>query len=218
MTTNNEILYDVALFQDIEPRDLSSMLTCLAAETINYEKGDIILLAGSKPEHVGIVLSGLLQIVKEDYEGKRTIIAVLEPGDYFAEALCCAGVDESPVTVIADTASEVMRINFSRILQTCPNSCSFHQKLIGNMLGIIAKKNLFLQSRMEVVCIKSLREKVLKYLESFGARQGKTVTIPLSREAMAEYLSVDRSALSHELMKMRREGLLDYDKNVFVLK
>lgn len=217
MEKYDDILHQVDLFRKIPTEDLTSMLTCLAAETVNYKKNEIILLAGNKPEYVGILLSGTVRIVKEDYEGNRTIMAALEPGDFFAEALCCAGVEESPVTVTADTDSAVMLLNFPRILHVCPNSCIFHQKLIENMLGIIARKNLFLQNRMGIVRIKSIRKKVLRYLKSFAQKQGRIITVPLNREEMADYLFVDRSALSHELIKMKQDGLIDYKKNIFIL-
>lgn len=212
-----EILCKVSLFQEIHADDLPAMLSCLSAEIANYQKSEILLLTGEKPERVGIVLSGRLQVIKESLEGERTIMAILEPCDLFAEALCCAGVEESPVTVVTDSNCEVMLLNFPRILQVCSSACLFHHKLIENMLRIIAKKNLFLQDRMDIVRKKSVREKVLSYLEGFAVKQGRAVTIPLNREEMAGYLCVERSALSHELMKMKRDGILLYSKNSFTL-
>ena len=94
----------------------------------------------------------------------------------------------------------------------------FHTKLIENMLGLIANKNLMLQSRMEIVCMKSVRAKVLQYLKSFVPEQGREITIPFNREKLAEYLCVERSALSHELAKMKRDGLIEYRKNKFILR
>lgn len=217
MEAYESVLRRVDLFRGILAKDLAGMLVCLSAEKIEYKKGAILLLAGDKPEHVGILLSGALLIVKEDYAGNRTIVDFLEPGGYFAEALCCAGVSESPVTVVAEADSKIMRINFSRILRTCPNSCVFHHQLIENMLGIIASRNIFLQNRMEITCSKSVREKVLRYLQAIPARQGNRITIPLNRQEMADYLCVERSALSHELMKMKKDGLIDYRNNVFTL-
>lgn len=217
MKDNYDILADVELFHEINSADRNAMLSCLNAETIRYRKNEIILLAGDRPEYIGVILSGMAHIVKEDSDGNRMIVAILKPGDFFAEALCCASVDDSPVTVAAGEDTKIMRINFQRILRTCSSSCSFHQKLIGNMLGIVARKNLFLQSRMEIVCMKTIREKVLKYLESCGAKKGVSVTVPLNREEMADYLSADRSALSHELMRMKRMGIIEYKRRVFTL-
>ena len=146
------------------------------------------------------------------------MIAIVTAGGIFAEALCCAGVDESPITVIADLDSIVMLLSFSKILLTCSHSCTFHRKLIENMLRLIAHKNLMLQGHMEIISLKSIRARVMRYLESFILKQGREIIIPLNREELAEYLCLERSALSHELMKMQKDGLIEYRKNRFVIK
>ncbi|MCL2342839.1 MAG: Crp/Fnr family transcriptional regulator, partial [Firmicutes bacterium] len=173
--------------------------------------------AGEKPAHIGVVLAGLLHIVREDCNGSRALIAAAAPGELFAEALCCAGVAESPVTVLASESAKVLLLRFDRILHTCPSACSYHQKLVENMLNLVAVKNLQLQDRMELLAAKSIRDKVLLYLGALASGQGRTVTVPFNREELAEYLCVERSALSHALMKMKREGLIEYKKNVFTL-
>ena len=208
-------LKSVGLFSGIETTELETMLKCLSAVIKDVAKDEIILLTGDRPDFVGVVLTGQLHIVSEDYDGNRSLLAVATPGEVFAEALCCAGVQESPVTVIAGADSSVMLLGFRRLLHTCPNSCAHHTKLIANTLGLIANKTLYLQNRMEIVSLKSVRAKVLRYLESFIPRQGCSITIPLNRGEMADFLCVDRSALSHELMKMKKDGLIDYRKNKF---
>ena len=212
------ILRSVKLFGGIDATGLDSMLDCVDARTRAYRKGRIILLAGDKPQHIGIVLNGQLHIVREDYDGNRSLIAVLAPGDIFAEALCFAAVEESPVTVIAEQDSSVLLLSYERIINTCPNSCSFHREFIRNMLELIAVKNLRLQSHMEILSLKSIRAKVMLFFESFAAKRGREITIPLNREEMADYLCVERSALSHELARMKRDGLIEYKKNRFLLK
>lgn len=193
------------------------MLTCLQAKTMAYRKDAVLLEVGSKPEYVGVVLSGRLHIVRDDIDGNRTLVATLAEADTFAETFCCAGVNESPVSVLAGTDVTVLLLSFSRILHTCPNSCIFHQTLISNMLQIIAQKNLYLQNRMEILCMKSVRSRVLEYLGTFAAKQGRSFTIPHNREEMAEYLCVERSALSHELSRMKRDGIIAYRKDNFSL-
>ncbi len=212
------ILESVSLFNGINKVELGSMLRCLDAQIMNVKKNEIVLLAGNCPEHVGIVLSGQLHIVKDDYEGNRTMVAAVTSGEIFAEALCCAGIAESPVTVVANTDSVIMRLRFERILHTCPNSCNFHTKLIENMLEVVAKRNLMLQNRMDILGAHSVREKVMRYLESFIPKQGRNIEIPFNREGLANYLCVERSALSHELSRMKKDGLIDYKKNLFALK
>jgi len=212
-----DVLKYVELFSGIAAEEMELMLDCVDARTKKYHKGSIILLAGEKPQYVGVVISGELHIAREDADGNRSLIAVAGPGQVFAEALCCADVDESPVTVTAGSSSSVMMLKFSRLLRTCPNSCVFHARLIQNMLELIAGKNLMLQSRMEIISLKSIREKVLLYLDAFIKKQGNEITIPLNREQMADFLCVERSALSHELARMKRDGLIDYRKNKFIV-
>jgi len=213
-----DVLKTVKLFEGIETGGLESALGCLAARTVKHGKGETVLAAGGRPEYVGIVLAGRLHIVKDGYDGSCMLLAALGPGGIFSEALCCAGITESPVAVITHGEATVMRIKFSRLLSICPKMCAFHTKLIENMLRLIARKNLYLQSRMEITNLKTIRTKVLSYLESFSAeRKGKKITIPHNREQMAEYLCIDRSALSHELMKMKADRLINYRKNIFDL-
>jgi CRP-like cAMP-binding protein len=209
------ILPPIALFQGID--DLDAMLQCLGAETRRADKDAIILLAGDKPKFVGIVLSGLLHIVREDYDGNRSLMAAIAPGEIFAESLCCAGVEESPVTVIAATNSTVLLLHFERTLRTCSSACESHHKLIENMLRLVANKNLFLQTRIEIMALKSVRAKVLCYLESFGTKRGENFAVPFNREQLADYLCMERRALSHELARMTRDGVIEYRKNRFTL-
>jgi len=211
------ILKTIGLFKGIEYTQLKSMLDCIGASAKNTKKGKILLLSGSKPSFVGIVLAGQFHIFKEDYDGNRTLVAAIMPGEIFAEALCCAGIPESPVTVISAVDSSLVQLMFSRILHTCSKSCTFHRQLVENLLELLAKKNIFLQNRMEIISLKSVRAKVLRYLESFGQKQNSAIHIPFNREEMANFLCVERSALSHELAKMKKDGLIEYRKNQFMV-
>lgn len=211
------LLSMVGLFKGIDDADLKTMLGCLRSEVKTFGKDEILLLAGSKPEAVGIVLAGQLHVIREDADGNRTIVTAVNPGDIFGEALCCAGVEESPVTVQADIDSVVLLMHFPRMLHICPNACAFHSTLIGNMLELIARKNLLLQNRMEIICLKSVRAKVVRYLEAFVSEHGRAFTIPFNREELADFLCVERSALSHELARMKKDGLIEYKKNKFMV-
>jgi len=206
------------LFQGIGEAALEPMLRCIGVKTEQIQKGEIVLLAGEKPECIGVVLAGRLHILREDYDGNRSLLAAVAPGEIFAEALCCAGVAESPVTVLANVDSAVLLLPYQRILHTCPSLCAQHTKLIENLLRLTADKNLQLQNRMELISLKSVRAKVLRHLASFVPGQGRNITIPFNREEWADFLCVERSALSHELARMKRDGLIEYRKNRFILK
>jgi len=213
-----DILKYAPLFSGIESDELEIVLKCIGAEIKTVAKNDIILLAGDRPQKIGVVVAGQLHVVRDDRDGNRSLITAITSGGIFAETLCYAGVLESPVTVMADTDATIVLFGFSRIVHSCSNACPFHSKLIKNMLGIIAGKNIMLQDRMEIISLKSVRAKVARYLESFVPAQGSSITIPLNREKLADYLCVERSALSHELSKMKRDGLIEYRKNNFILK
>lgn len=210
-----EILRTVRLFGGIDTDDLASMLVCMRAKTVTLKKAEPVITAGNPVHFVGVVLHGQLHIIREDSGGERALIATLTQGEFFGEALCCAGVKESPVSVLADTEATVMLLAFSHLLQTCSKACPFHTKLIENMLQIIAQKNIQLQERMDLLGKKTIRSRLLSYFEVVAAQQGRDFTIPLNREEMADFLCIDRSALSRELGKLQKEGIIAYRKNRF---
>lgn len=211
------ILNSVKLFKNIKENDIIPMLSCLGTKINDYKKGQFIFSVGDKVDHIGILLKGNVHVIKENFEGERTIIAALTTGDYFAEALCCAGIKESPVSVEVISDTKIILLPFNRILNTCSSSCLFHTKLIENMLYVIAQKNILMQNRMDILSQRTLRLKVLNYLQSLAAKQGQNIVIPFNREEFANFLCVDRSALSHELSRMQNDGLIKFHKNHFIL-
>jgi len=216
---NFEVYKNVPLFKDIDKDHLQTMIECIGSNQKMFEKDEFVFLAGEKPKDVGVLLSGQLHILRECSEGNNLLVGVLGIGEVVAGGIVAAGVEENPVSVIAKTKSTVMFFDFSRILTFCSNSCEHKQKLIRNMLWHVANKNMELQSRLEIVSIKSVRKKILRYLCKMEARQTRTdgIIIPFNRQEMADFLCVERSALSRELAKMKDEGIIDYRKNHFII-
>ncbi|WP_340147270.1 Crp/Fnr family transcriptional regulator [Ruminiclostridium josui] len=176
----------------------------------------MLLLAGDKVSSVGIILSGSAQIVKEDIMGNRNIVSEIGVADMFGEAFACANVSKSPVTVLTTTGCTVMYIKFSRIITTCSSACSFHTMLISNMLSLIAQKNIFLNNKIDILSQRSIREKLMAYFSMQIQKSGKNrFRIPFSRDELADFLCINRSALSRELSKMKQENILDFDRNEF---
>lgn len=212
------ILQKCALFKNIDTDELKGMLNCLDARAVSYSRNEIIFCEGDPARYVGIVLSGKVQIIKEDFFGNRNIIALMEVSQMFGEAFACAGVKKLPVTATAICDSEILLMPCRRIITTCSNSCEFHNRIISNLLQILAAKNLLLNQKLELISRRTTRDKLMAYLMA-QAKQNKsnTFTIPYNRQALADYLGVDRSAMSTELGKMRREGLIDFHKNQFYL-
>jgi CRP-like cAMP-binding protein len=165
---------------------------------------------------VGVVLRGDVHIMQEDYWGNRTILARVDPGGLFAEAFSCSQTDELPVSVIAVEKSDVLLVDYKRIITTCSSGCAFHSKLIRNMMQILARNNILLTQKMEHITQRTTREKLFSYLSAQAKRAGSPrFVIPFDRQELADYLSVDRSALSSELGKMRAAGILSFEKNRF---
>lgn len=204
------------LFKDFDLNDLESIIKCLSAKVDSYKKRDVILLQGDYVHFVGIVLSGSVQIIKEDIEGNINILAHLGVNDIFAEAFACANIYECPVTVEAIEDCEVLFIDCKRIVKTCHKACIFHSSLIENMLSLIAKKNINLSQKIEILSKRTTREKLLAFFDAqIQMTHSKKFTIPFNREGLANYLCADRSALSRELCNMRDEGLIKFEKNEF---
>lgn len=208
----------VPLFFEISAQEMKSLLQCLNARTKTYAKDEIIFLAGDEATDIGLVLTGSVQVVKEDFFGNRTIIAQATKGELFAEAFSCTQDKVLEVSAIAMEKSEIMLIDYQRIITTCPSSCTFHTRLIKNMLGILAQKNIQLNRKIEHTSKRTTREKLMSYLmEQAKKANSNRFHIPFDRQELADYLCVERSAMSAELGRMRDEGLLSFKKNQFEL-
>ena len=216
MKSNVTVLKNSQLFSGIDASDIESMLKCLSAKEQKVSKDAFVFVAGDTPEYVGIVLSGVVHVIQEDYWGNRTILAAITAGGMFGEAFSCAQADSLPVSVVATEKSVILLIDCKRILNTCSTVCVFHARLIQNLLKVLASKNIMLTQKMEHITKKTTREKVLSYLSECAINAGRdTFEIPFNRQELADYLSVERSALSYVLSKMKTEGILEYHKNTF---
>ncbi len=210
------ILRKNPLFSDIAEDELEKMLGCLSASIKDYSKNEIIFMAGDKIDKVGIVLCGNVQIIKEDILGNRSIIAHVDVGQIFGEAFVCAGAEKLLISVMAGANCTLMFIDYKKAIYTCDNSCVFHHRLLENMLGILARKNILLNNKIEHMSKRTIREKALSYLLAQAQQQErKDFKIPFNRQELADYLCVDRSALSNELGKLRDEGIIEFNRNEF---
>jgi CRP-like cAMP-binding protein len=136
----------------------------------------------------------------------------------FAEAVVCSGMGRIPASVVAREKSEIFFADYKRVVTSCPSSCAFHSKLIRNMLGILARKNIMMSTKLEHITKRTIKEKLLSYLAEQAKRKGsRSFEIPYNRQELADYLSVERSALSAEMSKLKSGGVIDYRKNSFEL-
>ena len=206
------------LFAGMSLDDRVSALTCTGYRVKTYIKDQVVVFEEEDVKHIGIVLEGYVDMIKEDHWGNKTLLLRLGKADMFGETFACGEDSLSVVTFVAPYGARVLLIPFCRVMHNCANACAFHQKLIENMVKVIAGKNRDLMRKVEVVSKRTIREKLLAYL-SLQAQTQKSVyfDIPLGRAELADYLCVDRSALTRELAKMKDEGILDFDRNSFRL-
>lgn len=213
-----DVLQKCVLFENIERKDIAAMLGCLGAKIKEYGKNEIILAEGDPANRLGIVLSGSVQILREDYFGNRSIVAAVEPAQLFGESFACAGIKEMPVSVVSMEKSEVMLIDSRRITISCANACAFHSRMIMNMLRVVAQKNLIFNRKIEIMSQKTTREKLMAYLLELAKQNNSSeFVVPFDRQGLADYLGVERSALSAEISKMKRDGVIDSTKSRFKL-
>lgn len=211
-----DVLRICPLFRDIADENLLRMLTCLGARVEFFDKKYTIMAEGNPAKFIGIVLSGSVQMINTDFYGNRSIVAISEKGEMFCEAFACAEDKSLPLSVIASEPSEIMLINVSHILHTCENNCGFHQQLIFNLMKNLAIKNIQFHQKIEVTSKRSTREKLLAYLMICEQKAGKnSFEIPFDRQELADYLGVERSGLSAEIGKLKKEGIIYTDKKFF---
>ena len=211
-------LSQTALFRGCSPRETADMLQCLRAERRVYEKDRVICLAGDTVEALGLVLSGGVNIESVDVWGSRSILGHVGPGQVFAETYACLPGEPLMVDAVAAQRTEVLFLNTARLLRTCPSACAHHAALIRNLLAVTSQKNLALSRRIFHTSPKTIRGRLLSYLSAQALRENsRSFAIPFDRQQLADYLGVDRSALSAELGRMRAEGLIRFRKNEFEL-
>lgn len=212
------VLKECPLFSDVTDAELLKMLGCLDARVTEFDKKYTVIAEGGAAKYIGIVLSGTVQVVRVDYYGNRSILAELGAGELFGEAFACAEVDAIPISVIANESCEVMLIDCSHILHTCQNHCLFHQQMIFNLMRDLATKTIMFHQKLEIVSQRTTRDKLLTYLAIHAKKVGKSsFKIPFDRQELADYLEVDRSGLSVEISKLKKEGIIESEKNYFKL-
>ena len=212
------IMERCSLFHGIHMDDLSAMLGCIGGRVMSFSKGHAVFREGDPATHVGLVLSGAVRLVREDYYGNRSIVAHIGPTELFGETYACAGIASMPISVVADEDSQVLLMDCRRITVSCSNACAFHSRMIYNLLRLVASKTLVYDQKIQITSKRTTREKLMTYLLQQAKLHGSNqFTIPYDRQELADYLEVDRSGLSTEISKLRREGILESEKNHFHL-
>ena len=213
------VLKRTKLFFGVGDEDILTMLSCLGARLRTYKKGEYVLRQG---EHLGDILvlaEGSLYIQKDDYWGNRTILGHIGAGEIFGEAYVAPENGALMNDVIAAQDSSVFFFDVKRVITTCSSACCFHTMVVQNLFFAISEKNRSLVRKLDHISRRTTRERLLAYLSEEAKKQNSAdITIPFNRQQLADYLSVDRSAMSNELCKMRDDGLLEFERSRFRLR
>ena len=218
MKNYNEIFKKCPLFYGIESEGVGRIVGCLNSRVMSFDKKQTILNEGASAHNIGIVLSGSVHIVQVDYYGNQTILADARPSELFCESFACAGVDSLPVSVVANEPCEILLFPAGGVLHTCEKNCEFHRKMIYNLVHDLADKSIALHQRIKIVSKRTTRDKLMEYLTVQATECGaNSFDIPYDRQELADYLEVDRSGLSTEIGKLKREGIIENRKRRFTI-
>lgn len=209
-------LVNYPLFNGINQKDLDKIYNCFGLQEKTYKKGEYIWHAGDNALYIGLVIDGRINILRDDILGNRTIISNINRKQTFGEAYAIDSIKEYPVSVKAAVDSTILLIDRNKLVSPCPLGCGFHNQLIKNLLAILAKKNIKLSSRIECITKKTIKQKVVFYLlDEMKMNDEEKLSIPFNRNELAEYLNVNRSALSRVLSSLKKQNIITYSKNSF---
>lgn len=218
MLEYKNVLKSSSLFRGIPQDKIITMCDCLNTKRKSFMKNEKIIWENSAVSNVNVVLSGKARSFKTEISGKTVIVTTIKEGEYIGVLLASSRNRKSPVNVEAIEEVLLLSIPVANIVCRCKNRCLYHDLLLTNYLDIVAEKSMVLHDRIDCLIRNSVREKVLAYLNHYNKEQNSNyVTVPLDRNGMAEYLNVERSALSRELSNMKKESLIDYKKNKFII-
>ncbi len=212
------VLEGSPFFTGMSGAEILSVLHCVNARAVTREGGAYILRAGETTEVMGLVLSGSVLVIQEDLWGRRNIMAKLQSGEFFAEPYAATPGAVLGVSVVAGERCEFLKLEVGRLLNVCQSACEHHNRLIRNMVSVLARKMLLFNDKITHMSKRTTREKLLSYLSAEAVRQGKrSFDIPYDRQQLADYLCVERAAMSVELSKLQKEGLLRTKRSHFEL-
>ena len=206
------------LFDGMSLEEANAMVECLDGHVISRDKGAAIFVEGSHTNRFGVVLSGSLVVVKDGLDGKRIIIKRIGEKELVAAAQAFSGAKIMRVRVEADAPSRILMLNAERVCSPCCNGCAFHARLVRNVMRIISAKTLELNAKIEIISHRTTEDRLLAYLRAFAEKCGSNeFDIPFDRQQLADFLCVERSALSAEISRLARVGSFNCRKKHFKL-
>lgn len=210
------ILHSCALFNNIDKSCFSPLMQCLNSHTKSYDSDEYVFFLGDKVNYISVILTGTVELTKENLAGNRHIVAFLGPTHLFGEGIVCTKERTSPVTVRVKEKAQILFIPYERVIKSCGNACSFHLQLVSNMMLILGEKNHILNHKIDMLMLKGMREKIATYLlQESSDKNLLSFDISPNRLELAEYLNVSRTSMCRELARMKEEGIIDYYQNSF---
>ena len=212
------MLKNTQLFSGVGEEEIETMLSCLQARLCTYRKGEYVLRQGERIDDILVLVEGKLHIQRDDYWGNRSIVSMVSAGEMFGEAYAAPESGALMNDVLAVEDCSVIFFDVKRVITVCTAGCRFHSMVVQNLFFAISEKNRSLMRKLGFMSRRTTREKLLAYLSEEAKRHGSgSFTIPFNRQQLADFLSVDRSAMSNELCRMRDDGLLNFERNKFTL-
>ncbi len=214
----DEMLEKCVLFYGVGSEEIGPLMTCMNGQVLHYGKGEYVLRAGDRISQTCILLNGSVIAEQVDYWGNRNILQEFRPGDLFAVNYAITNDDAVPSNVLALEESCILTVDADRLVKVCDRGCKCHNSIKDNLIIMLSTRNKAMDRKLRHLSRRSTREKLISYLTETSITEGsREFDIHLDRQQLADYLAVDRSAMSAELSKMKREGMLDYRKNHFIL-
>lgn len=214
---NTDLLLKSYIFKGMDERQLKDALTYLNAREVFYKKGENLIMLSNPINEFAVVLSGAVQVSCDDINGNRMIMTTVARGDMFSESLAVTACRESPINATAAEDTWILWLS-ADIIRRNESDNPVKNMIVLNFINAVANKCLMMNDRVQILSKKTIREKVITYLSQVS-EQGKKLElkIPFDRQGMADYLGVERSALSRELSRMEKEGIISYKKNIFTI-
>lgn len=218
MDTYVDLLCATQLFRGIRTANARMILDCFEYKVRTFEQGEVIFPKGSAVESIGLILSGRAEILYKDLYGDTVCILVKETGEFVGDLYSCARNNVTTSNIAAQTRCELLLLNTRRVLEPCELQCENHKIITRNLIAMIADEGIRMGKRMAILSGRTIRGKLLTYLAQQARDAGSnTFFIPYSRQELADFLFIERTAMSTELNKLKRDGVLDFDRQRFTI-
>ncbi len=206
----------ISLFDGVTHEEFDRMMICFEAEEKFFNPDETICFFDDIPDRIAYIMDGEAAIVTTHFDGRQTILEYLKSGDVFGSVLSSVSNISGPLQVICIRPCHLQFINYAHLIKRCSNACSFHSLLVSNALQLISRKAVSLSEHLEVLSQRTTRDKILCYFYQLSREQNSlTFTLPFSLADLADYLSVDRSAMMRELKKLKEENILKSDRKTY---